>query len=52
MNKKVIEFLEHHNPDSPCLVVDIDLVIKQYEDLRRCLPSVEIIYAINTITNL
>jgi len=46
MNKKIIEFLEEHNPDSPCLVVDIDLVIKQYQDLRRCLPSVEIFYAI------
>lgn len=46
MNKKIIEFLEEHNPDSPCLVVDIDLVIKQYENLRRFLPSVEIFYAI------
>jgi ornithine decarboxylase len=32
--------------DSPCLIVDLDVIAEKYSELRRCLPYAEIYYAV------
>ena len=38
MNKKISRFLAENVPETPCLVVDLDVVAKAYDMLRRYLP--------------
>ncbi|MEK9684156.1 MAG: type III PLP-dependent enzyme [Rhodospirillaceae bacterium] len=46
MTEKILQFLRENAPESPCLIVDVDRVIKHYQDLNKFLPGVEIYYAI------
>jgi ornithine decarboxylase len=46
MTEKILQFLRENAPESPCLIVDVDRVIKHYQDLKKFLPGVEIYYAI------
>jgi ornithine decarboxylase len=46
MSQKALQFLEQHQPETPCLVVDLDLVEERYASLRRHLPLAEIFYAV------
>lgn len=45
MTAKIRKFLEECHPDTPCLVVDLDVVAQRFHDLRRALPCAEIYYA-------
>src|SRR5438045_1194935 len=38
MNERIARFLAERQPDTPCLVVDLDVVAAAYEVLRRYLP--------------
>jgi ornithine decarboxylase len=46
MNEKISRFLAERRPETPCLVVDLDIVAENYIALRRALPSAEIFYAV------
>ncbi len=46
MNQKIARFLAEHRPETPCLVVDLDVVAENYRTLRRVLPLAEIYYAV------
>ena len=46
MTEKIRKFLDERRPDTPCLVVDLDVVSKNYTDLERALPQAEIFYAV------
>ena len=46
MNEKIAQFLSDRQPETPCLVVDLDLVAGNYRTLRRALPLGEIFYAV------
>jgi ornithine decarboxylase len=46
MNKKISRFLAENVPETPCLVVDLDVVAKAYDMLRRYLPIATVYYAV------
>lgn len=46
MTEKIRKFLEERRPDTPCLVVDLDVIAKNYRDLERALPQADIFYAV------
>ena len=46
MTKKIARFLAEKQPDTPCLVVDLDVVAQAYKLLRRYLPLAKIFYAV------
>jgi ornithine decarboxylase len=46
MTGKIARFLKEHQPPTPCLVVDLDVVHDRYQRLREALPLAEIFYAV------
>jgi ornithine decarboxylase len=46
MNEKIANFLSERRPETPCLVVDLDIVAENYRALRRAMPLAEIFYAV------
>ena len=46
MNHKIARFLAEHSPDTPCLVVDLDVVAEAYELLCRYLLIAGVYYAV------
>src|ERR1044071_6041998 len=45
MTKKISRFLAEQQPQTPCLVVDLDVVADNYRKLRGAVPSAGIYYA-------
>jgi ornithine decarboxylase len=45
MSAKIRRFLARRQPETPCLVVDLDVVRQNYEALRKALPLASIYYA-------
>ena len=46
MNQKIAHFLSEHSPDTPCLVVDLDVIGEAYDLLCRYLPNASVYYAV------
>ncbi len=46
MTPKIAQFLARRRPETPCLVVDLDVVEANYRALRRALPLAEVYYAV------
>src|ERR1700744_994915 len=46
MTPKIANFLDVHQPATPCLIMDIDQVEENYHALRRALPLATIYYAV------
>src|SRR5437764_1033546 len=46
MNHKIARFLSEHSPETPCLVVDLDIVGEAYDLLCRYLPNASVYYAV------
>ncbi len=46
MNQKIVRFLDDNVPETPCLVVDLDIVGEAYDVLCRYLPSASVYYAV------
>jgi len=46
MNKKIARFLAERSPETPCLVVDLDVIEDNYRRLTRLLPLARIFYAV------
>ncbi|MGQ0664881.1 MAG: type III PLP-dependent enzyme [Pseudomonadota bacterium] len=46
MTPKITRFLSEHNPPTPCLIVDLDVIAHNYKRLRKALPLVQIYYAV------
>jgi ornithine decarboxylase len=46
MTPKIENFLRRKRPETPCLVVDLDVVADNYKRLRHALPLAEIFYAV------
>lgn len=44
--RKILDFLDRHHADGPCLVVDLEIVRKTYRALQRSLPHTRIHYAV------
>jgi ornithine decarboxylase len=46
MSKKIAKFLAERQPETPCLVIDLDIVAQAYKLLRRYMPLAKIFYAV------
>ncbi len=46
MTDKINRFLNEKRPQTPCLVVDLDVVRERYASLREALPLAQIFYAV------
>ena len=46
MNTKIASFLEERRPETPCLVLDLDVVAGNYRALAEALPDSRIFYAV------
>ncbi len=46
MTERITRFLAEHSPDTPCLVVDLDVIAEAYEALRWYLPLARVYYAV------
>jgi ornithine decarboxylase len=46
MNHKIARFLSEHSPETPCLVVDLDLIADAYDLLCRYLSIASVYYAV------
>jgi ornithine decarboxylase len=46
LNPKIARFLAENQPQTPCLVVDVDAVARSYELLRWHLPLAKVFYAV------
>lgn len=44
--QKIIDFIAHNQPATPCLILDLDVVQENYEHLHAALPTAEIFYAV------
>ena len=45
MSEKIQNFFRECRPDTPCLVVDLDIISKRYDELAKALPGAQIYYA-------
>lgn len=45
MTKKISSFLARRQPETPCLVLDLDIVAQNYAKLRQAMPDARIYYA-------
>jgi ornithine decarboxylase len=46
MTERIARFLAEHSPETPCLVVDLDVIAEAYDSLERHLPLARIFYAV------
>src|SRR5438309_7480363 len=46
INPKIARFLDEQRPETPCLVVDLDVVAAQYRRLADAVPTARIFYAV------
>ena len=46
MNQKIARFLSDNSPETPCLVVDLDLIGEAYDVLCRYLSIASVYYAV------
>src|SRR5215472_13834099 len=46
MNERIDRFLAEHVPETPCLVMDLDMIAEAYDALRWQLPLARIFYAV------
>ncbi len=46
MNTKIAQFLVDRQPETPCLVFDLDRVTENFRSLRKALPLARIYYAV------
>ena len=45
-NVKIARFLSDNTPETPCLIVDLDVIGEAYDLLRRYLPLASVFYAV------
>jgi ornithine decarboxylase len=46
MTDKIARFLEERRPETPCLIIDLDVIAESYKTLSRVLPLAQIFYAV------
>lgn len=46
MNEKIARFFDEQRPQTPCLVLDLDVVEENYRALNEALPDARIFYAV------
>ena len=46
MTERIFRYLREQQPDTPCLVIDLDVVENNYRRMRELLPAAHIVYAV------
>src|SRR5215472_6098161 len=46
MSRKIARYLAEHTVETPCLVVDLDIIAQNYKRLAKALPLAKIYYAV------
>ena len=46
MTERIARFLAENRPDTPCLVVDLDVIAEAYDLLRWHMPLARVFYAV------
>ena len=46
MSEKINRFLAERRPETPCLVVDLDVISDSYKKLTKLLPLAQVFYAV------
>jgi ornithine decarboxylase len=46
MNERIARFLADNSPETPCLIVDLDVIAEAYQSLCRYLPLARVYYAV------
>jgi ornithine decarboxylase len=46
MSRKIARYLAEHTVETPCLVVDLDIIAQNYKRLAKALPLARIFYAV------
>ena len=46
MTDRIARFLDERRPATPCLVIDLDRIERNYSELRRLLPLARVFYAV------
>jgi ornithine decarboxylase len=46
MTDRIARFLDERRPATPCLIIDLDQIERNYSELRRLLPLARIFYAV------
>src|SRR5271155_4781326 len=46
ITEKITRFLADRRPETPCLVVDLDVIAESYRKLRDLLPLAQVFYAV------
>src|SRR6185436_16023839 len=46
MSRKIARYLAEHTVETPCLVVDLDIIAQNYKRLNKALPDARIYYAV------
>jgi ornithine decarboxylase len=46
LNVKIARFIQETQPTTPCLIIDVDMVERAYNALRRTLPLTHVFYAV------
>ncbi len=46
MTERIQRFLNEHQPPTPCLVVDLEVIKQNYRNLRHHLPLAQVFYAV------
>lgn len=46
MTAKIAHFLAERRPETPCLIIDLDVIAENYRTMRHMLPLAQIFYAV------
>ena len=46
MTARIHEFLRNRREDGPCVVVDLEVIQKNYQRFARALPDTRVFYAV------
>ena len=46
MTERIFRYLREQQPETPCLVVDLDVVENNFRRMRELLPAAHIFYAV------
>ena len=46
MTERIFRYLREQQPETPCLVIDLDVVENNYRRMRELLPAAHIFYAV------
>ena len=50
MTERIFRYLREQQPETPCLVIDLDVVENNFRRMRELLPAAHIFYAVKALS--